>query len=260
MMLISPGRAGSMTGRNSKTATGQREHNNVMVSFLRAGELFQGVSETDAQKISGLCAERRYPQGTTIFAEGDTTDAVYILKQGLVKIISISERGMETILHILKPDEMFGSLLLAEEKRPFTAIAMDDIAVTVISRENFLLLLSSVPTLGLNFARLLSRRLQKAEKQLAEFSHTWSYHRLAKVLLELSERHGEEAPTGTLITLRLTHEDLANRIGTTRETVTTQLNKFERMGLLSREDRHLIVQKHRLAEFLRSEEMRLGPF
>ncbi len=247
-----------MTGRNSRTATGQREHKNVMVPFLQAVELFQGVSATDSQKISSLCSERRYPQGTRIFSQGDPTDAVYILKQGLVKIVSVSEKGMETILHILKPDEIVGVFLLVEEKRPFTAIAMDDVLVTVIPRENFLLLLSSVPTFGLNFARLLSRRLQKVEKELSEFSHTWSYHRLAKVLLELSERHGEEVPTGTLITLRLTHEDLANRIGTTRETVTTQLNKFERMGLLSREDRHLILQKHRLIEFLRSEEMQFG--
>ena len=58
--------------------------------------------------------------------------------------------------------------------------------------------------------------------------------------------------------MRLTHEDLANLIGTTRETVTTQINRFERMGLLSREDRQLILKKSRLTEFLDSEEMRLA--
>lgn len=244
--------------RNARSATIQREDRNAVPFFLTAVELFQGVSEAETHRISGLCSERRYPQGATIFSEGDASDAVYILREGLVKLISLSEKGTETILHILKADEIFGELLLAEEKRPFTAIAIEDILITIIPRESFLALLSSVPTIGTNFARLLSRRLTKIQKGLAEFSHTWSYHRLAKVLLGLSEQHGEEVPAGTLIRLRLTHEDLANMIGTTRETVTTQLNKFERMGLLHREDRHLIVNKPRLTEFIHSEEMRFG--
>jgi CRP-like cAMP-binding protein len=130
--------------------------------------------------------------------------------------------------------------------------------VTIIPRERLLELLGLVPTVALNFIKLLSQRVKKLGKELAEFSHSWSYHRLAKVLLELSEKYGEEVSTGILITLRLTHEDLANLIGTTRETVTTQINRFERMGLLSREDRHFIVNRSRLTEFIHSEEMRLS--
>ena len=247
-----------MNSKIARTATIQREDKNAVPFFLTAVELFQGISEAEAQKISALSSERRYPQGATIFSEGDPSDTAYILREGLVKLISLSEKGTETILHILKPDEIFGELFLAEEKRPFTAIALQDVIVTVVPRESFLVLLSSVPTVGLNFARLLSRRLVKVGKALAEFSHTWSYHRLAKVLLGLAEKHGEEVPTGTLIKLRLTHEDLANMIGTTRETVTTQLNKFERMGLLDRQDRHLIVSRPRLTEFIHSEESRFS--
>ena len=228
------------------------------LTFLTAGELFHGISKAELQKISSVCSERRYPRGTRIFSESDPSDSLYIVKSGLVKLISHSEKGTETILHILKPDEIFGELLLSEEKRPFTAIAIEDALVTAISRDRVLQLLTVVPTLGLNFIRLLSKRLAKVEKGLAEFSHTWSYHRLAKVLLQLGEKHGEEVPTGTLITLRLTHEDLANLIGTTRETVTTQLSKFERMGLLSRHDRHLIINGPRLTEFIHSEEMRFS--
>ena len=226
--------------------------------FLKGVELFEGVSQDEAERISSLCAERRYLKRATIFSESDASDALYIVKVGLVKLVSVSEKGTETILHILKADEIFGELFLAEGQRPFTAVAIGDVLVSVISRENFLILLSSVPTVGVNFARLLSKRLMKVEKGLAEFSHSWSYHRLAKVLLGLSEKHGEEVPTGSLITLRLTHEDLANLIGTTRETVTTQINKFVRMGLLRRQERQFIVNRSRLTEFINSEEMRLS--
>jgi CRP/FNR family transcriptional regulator len=234
------------------------EREKVLVAFLTATGLFEAISEEDARKVARLCSERAYPRGATIYSEGDPSDAVYILKAGLVKIVSFSEKGAETILYILKPDEIFGALLLAEETRPFTALALEDAVVTIIPRERLLELLGLVPTVALNFIKLLSQRVKKLGKELAEFSHSWSYHRLAKVLLELSEKYGEEVSTGILITLRLTHEDLANLIGTTRETVTTQINRFERMGLLSREDRHFIVNRSRLTEFIHSEEMRLS--
>ncbi len=246
-----------MSDTNARTTTIHLAGNAVPF-FVKGIELFQGVSQKEAERISSLCTDRRYVKGNTIFSEGDPTDAIYIVKEGLVKLVSVSEKGAETILHILKADEVFGELFLAEEQRPFSAVAMEDIVLTVIPRDNFLILLTSVPTMSLNFARLLSRRVMKVEKGLAKFSHSWSYHRLAKVLLDLADKHGEEVPDGTLIALRLTHEDLANLIGTTRETVTTQINRFERMGLLSREDRQLILKKSRLTEFLDSEEMQLG--
>ena len=229
-----------------------------MPFFLKGIELLQGVSQKEAERISSLCTERRYVKGATIFSEGDPSDALYILKEGLVKLVSVSEKGTETILHILKADEVFGELFLAEGQRPFSAVAIEEVVLTVVPRESFLILLTSVPTMSLNFARLLSKRVMKVERGLAKFSHSWSYHRLAKVLLDLADKHGEEVPAGTLVALRLTHEDLANLIGTTRETVTTQVNKFERMGLLSRQDRQFVVNKPRLSEFIQSEEMGLA--
>jgi CRP-like cAMP-binding protein len=230
-----------------------RRRRAVSLHRLRAVELFRGVSEREARKISELCAERRFPQGKTIFCAGDPCHSLYILKSGIVKLVSVSDKGNETILHILKPGEIFGELLLSRERRAFTVRTAQDSVVTVISREGFNRLLSLAPRVALNFIQVLSRRLAEVEEGLAESSHTWSYHRLAKVLLHLSEQYGEEVSTGTLITLRLTHEDLANLIGTTRETVTAQLNRFERMGLLGRRARQIIVTR-RLSEFIRAEE------
>ncbi len=227
------------------------------VQPFRAVELFQGISEADAQKISRLCIEKQFQRGATIFSAGEPSNSVYILKSGLVKLTSRSDMGRETILRILNPNEIFGVHVLSEEKRAFTAIAVEDAVVSVVSRARFLEVLSSIPTVALNFIRVLSARLGKVEKGLAESNHSWSYHRLAKVLLQLSEKYGEKVPSGTLIKLRLTHKDLANLIGTTRETVTHQLKKFARMGLLTRQVRCLIVDRPRLGEFIRSGELRL---
>ena len=222
------------------------------LSYDTVDELFQGITESETQKVARLCAERQYRKGATIFSRGAPANALYIVKDGRVRIISLSDKGTETIVHILKKGAIFGELLLSEEQRAFTAVADTDALVTVLSKGNLVELLASIPTISKNFIRLLSKRLAKVERGFGEFGHTWSYHRLAKVLLRLCEEHGQETPKGTVIPLRLTHEDLANLIGTTRETVTTQMIRFRRMGLVKRQARFLVVNKPRLEEFGRS--------
>jgi CRP-like cAMP-binding protein len=209
------------------------------------------------RKIASLYTQKWFPRGAKIFQEGEPADCLYILRRGMVKLISLSDKGKETILHILKPNEVFGELLLAEERRPFAAVALEDSLVAVISQQSFVELLSTIPAVALSFIRLLSKRLATVERELAEFGHTWSHHRLARVLLQLSKKYGKELPTGTLINARLTHEDLANLIGTSRETVTTQLSKFNRMGLLKREASRFVVARPKLVDFIRSEDLRL---
>lgn len=236
----------------------REERDNVPVAYVTAAGLFEGVSEEEGRKIARVCFDRAHTKGATIFSEGDSSDSLYVLKQGLVKLTSISERGTETILDLLKPGEIFGELLLTEKVRAFTATAIEDTVVTSVPQDRFLELLLLIPTVSRNFIGILSKQLVRVKKGIAHSSHSWSYHRLARILLYLGEKYGEETPAGVLIRLRLTHEDLANLIGTTRETVTTQLNRFERMGLVKRRSRHLMLLKDRLTEFIHSEELRLN--
>ncbi len=228
----------------------------MQLSYLTAVELFHGISESESQRVARLCAERRYRKGSTIFSKGDPADSLYIVKDGRVRILSLSDKGTETIVHILKQGAIFGELLLSEEKRAFTAVAGTEVLISVIPKGILVELLASIPTVSKNFIRLLSRRLAKVEKEFGDFGHTWSYHRLSKVLLDLCDEHGQESPQGTLIQLRLTHEDIANLIGTTRETVTTQMNRFRRMKLVSREGRNILVHRQRLEKYARSAEAR----
>lgn len=218
----------------------------------KAEELFQGTGPRESDLLSRLCAERRYAEGATIFSRGDPAETLYLLKEGLVRLCSVSEKGTESILHILKPDAIFGELLFSEEERALTAVAQTDLLVTTLSRTNLQDLLLAVPVVSRNFIRLLSRRLAKVEREFVDFGHTWSYHRLAYVLLKLADEHGVETGTGTKITVRLTHEDLAKLIGTTRETVTTQLGRFRKLGMVRRDGRHLVLEREKLTRFARS--------
>jgi CRP/FNR family cyclic AMP-dependent transcriptional regulator len=219
------------------------------LSINMAIELFQGISESEAQRVARLCTDRRFPKDAPIFSKGDPANALYIVKDGRVRILSLSDKGTETIVHILKEGAIFGELLLSEERRFFSAVAGTDALVTALPKGSLVELLTSIPTVAKNFIRLLSKRLARVEMDFGDFGHTWSYDRLSKVLLRLCEEHGRETPDGTVISLRLTHEDLANLIGTTRETVTTQMIRFRRMGLVKSRDHLLVVNRPRLKEF-----------
>lgn len=219
-------------------------------------ELLLGLTGEESRKVIRQMEEKRFPRGATIFRKGDPGDSLFTLMEGLVKLVARSEKGAGTILYILRPADIFGELLLVEERRPFNAVAVTDVLAGVLSREHFADLLSSVPRLRLNFIRILSRRLVHVEKGVTEFSHTRSYDRLAKVLLQLCGEYGEETPWGVLLHLTLTHADLADLIGTTRETVTNQLSRFHRMGLVWAHGHHLVVNRRRLADYVRPEDIR----
>ena len=197
------------------------------LSYKTAVELFQGYPKPRHRGLHA-CA----PTGSTgrapRFLQGRPGQRPLHRQGRKGRILSLSDKGTETIVHILKEGAIFGELPLSEEQRAFSAVAGTDALVTVLSKGSLVELLDAIPTISRNFIRLLSKRLANVEREFGEFGHTWSFHRLARVLLRLCEEHGKETPKGTVIPLRLTHEDLANLIGTTRETVTTQMIRFRR--------------------------------
>lgn len=222
--------------------------------FQTAEELLQGIPEEEARRIAGLFSEKKYDRDAALFYEGGPADSLFVVRKGLVKLVSLSERGTESILHIVRADDVFGELLLVQGQRPFSAIALTDVQAGVLSRKDFLEILRTSPVFASNYTRLLARRLMEVEREFAGLIHAWAYHRLAKELLHLAEDIGEDTRTGTRIALKLTHEDLANLIGTTRETVTIQLHKFEEIGLIRREGRNLIVDRARLRDYVHVKE------
>lgn len=221
--------------------------------LLGGFELFLGLTEEESRKVIRRMEEIRFLRGETIFRKDDPSDSLFALKEGLVKLVAHPEKGAGTILYILRPTDIFGELLIVEERRPFNALAVTDVLVGVLSKDDFIRLLSAISRIRLNFIRILSRRLALVQKGAVEFSHTRSYQRLAKVLLRICGEHGEEIPGGVMLRPLLTHTDLAEMIGTTRETVTNQMNRFHRMGLAWSHRRHLVVNRHRLADYVQSE-------
>ncbi len=89
----------------------------MALSVVTITDLFQGIAQADMEGIARLFTERKYSKGATIFERGDRGDALYVVKEGLVKLASHSGRGTVTILHLLPPGAIFGEILLSEERR-----------------------------------------------------------------------------------------------------------------------------------------------
>ncbi len=210
-----------------------------------AVELWQGLSPEEHRQVARVCPERHFSRGKTIFAPGDAPDALYVLVSGLVTLSHLSEGG-ESILRVLGPGDVFGELLLTVPARPFRARALTDCAVTAVPARTFLQLLSTIPRVGFNFACVLSRHLAEMALDRGQAGHRWSFQRLVLTLLKLATAHGAEERGGTIIGLPLTHQILADMIGTSRETVTRDLRRLKREGAVSQRGRTLVVQPGRL--------------
>ncbi len=209
---------------------------------LASNRLFEGISPQDRERAIAACIRKQYRRGERVFSTGDAPEFLYLLVAGHVELVELDESGSERILHIFRPGDIFGEILFSVERRPFDAIAVDEARLAIMSKATFLEFQRASPTWALNFIRLLSDRLFSAERDLAALARTWTRPRLVHLLLKLADTLGRETPQGTLITVPVTHEALANMIGASRVRVTTTLSQLAREGLISKQGRLLVVR------------------
>ncbi len=217
---------------------------------MLTGELWEGLSPEDLEQAEHFCPERHFPEGATIFAPGDPSDSLYVLKSGIVSLSHVSEDGQESILRVLIPGNVFGELFLTTPARPFLASTLTPCVVTVVSTDSFHRLLVLTPRIALNFISVLSRRLTDLALDRGQFAHKRSFQRLALILLKLGAAHGVEADHWAAIDLPLTHQRLADMIGTSRETVSRHLAQLKRQGAVRQEGRTLLIRRAYLGELV----------
>ena len=209
---------------------------------LSANRLFEGFPSQERERAIAACIRKQYRRGERIFSTGDPPEFLYLLEAGHVELVALEESGSERILHIFRPGDIFGEILFAVEQRPFDAIAVDEARIAIMSKATFLEFQHTSPTWALNFIRLLSDRLFTAELDLAALARTWTRPRLVHLLLKLADTLGKETPQGTVITVPVTHEALANMVGASRVRVTSTLSQLAHEGLISKQGRLLVIR------------------
>ena len=204
---------------------------------LLAGiELFSELTDDELSEVSALAQTRTVARDTTIFNEGDTADAIFVVVNGRVKIVTTSTDGKEFILTVLGAGQVFGEMALIEEAtRSASVVTITDVELLVISRKDFDHLLHSSPGISRKLMAILSRRLRRANSKMESLAYMDVAGRLARYLLDLALDHGQRLGNGWVVVRRPTHSDIAHSIGTSRETVSRLINEFEEgFGLVNK--------------------------
>jgi CRP/FNR family cyclic AMP-dependent transcriptional regulator len=222
-----------------------------LVWHLKNTKLFEDLSPEELDKLSKITPYKRFAAGDIIYHMEDPADAVYFIRDGMVKISMYFPNGKEMILAILGQYDIFGELLLLpSERRPNQAEAVMDTTLIVLPERDFQRLLQQQPRIAMKFMQVMTTQLWQAQSRFAEVGAFDAPGRLANLLLRLANDFGVPGERGTVIDLNLTQQDLAKMIGATRETVSHCLARLLEYGAVRRRRAPITVNVEKLQQFL----------
>ncbi len=214
----------------------------IDVATIRRVPLFRDFADDEAAAVAATVTDRHYGKHQFVVRENDPGDTFYLLVKGSVSVCRIAPDGRETILSILKEGDFFGEMSMFDSSLRSASIkTLTDVEVGEIRQDDFLTLLDRNPRIGRSLVIALSERLRAANALIAATTSQDIRARLASLLLNLAHQFGEHVDNGTRITLRLTNQEMANMIGTTRETVNRTLNRFWDDRLVDMRTAHVVI-------------------
>jgi CRP-like cAMP-binding protein len=210
---------------------------------LRTVPIFSELADQDIASLAHLALRKRYPKDTVVFFENEEGDFFFTILEGRIKVTILGDDGREVILSVLGPGDFFGEMaLLDNEPRSATAIAVEESELLSLHRNDFQSVLNDNRSITNALIRVLSARLRRANHQISTLALLDVYGRVARVIVDMAREEGKRLRDGRIAFRRATHQEIANRIGTTRETVTRMLKDLERQGLIHVEGKEIVVQ------------------
>lgn len=210
--------------------------------YISTNKIFSDLPEEDKEQMASMMTPRNIKKKGLVYSEGDRADTLYILKEGRIKITRLAEDGREMTMDIIEPGDIFGELALAgETERETNAEALEDSFICTISRQNFEAFLGMRPNLTLTITKWIGVRLRRIENRFENLIFQDVRTRLYSLLKDLAQKYGKEVQGGCKITIKLSHQELANLIGSSRETVTLEVNNLKKKGLIFMEGRNYIL-------------------
>lgn len=206
--------------------------------------IFSSLSDSELMNIIKLAIKREYIKGEVLCREGETSDNLFLIRDGKIKLSKMTKSGKEQILHILTKGDFFGEANLFDNaESSFTAVAISNAKVCTLSRTNLEEILKKSPQISMKILKELSHKLAETE-ELAKFLATKDVDaRIASMLLEFSNKFGKLVDDNIHIKLPLNREDMANYCGVTRETISRKLSKFENENIIELKGNKVIIIK-----------------
>jgi CRP/FNR family cyclic AMP-dependent transcriptional regulator len=210
-----------------------------------------GFIQDHLHTLQNLTTEKLYSRNEVIYFMGDSAEDIYLIHSGRVKITRVSLSGKEKIIDIYETGDFFGELCLCENsKRTDQAVALDDVKVLSFKISKLLQVISKDPGAVLELLMLFCQRLSEAQGQIETLAFDNIPRRLAKELLKMTREGGVEVANGIRVRQYLTHEELSQLVGTSREIITTVMNQFRRQGLVVYNRKTLVVSPSKTERYL----------
>lgn len=221
---------------------------NSREEFLKKIPLFIDLTQDELQNIQRIFIEKAYKKHQVIFLEEETGLYMYIVQSGKVKVLKSSAEGKEHILAIHYTGEFFGEMSLLDGKTtPATIIAMEPCRLLIVSKEDFLRSLLGNQKVATRIISILCDRLREAWNQLPLLTTASAEDRILTTLRRLAEKSGVRDHRGIIVNMRITHMELAEMCGTSRETATRIVLKLQSQGYLDIVDHKFVLLEKALA-------------
>ncbi|HSW38806.1 MAG TPA: Crp/Fnr family transcriptional regulator [Acidobacteriota bacterium] len=209
--------------------------------MIRTVPLFSTLSDEEFKKISHIFVTRSYRKNQIIFLEEETGNYMYLVASGKVKVSKSSAGGKETILAIHRTGDFFGEMSLLDGKtEPATVSAMEDAKIISVSGADFHRYLLHNEKVILQIIQVLCARLRQVWQTQSQSSST-AESRIRTGIHDLSRKHGIRDVHGTIIDLKITHQELAEMVRTSRETVTRVLTQLREQNIIEINERRIVV-------------------
>jgi CRP-like cAMP-binding protein len=210
--------------------------------YLKKIPLFQDLSHDTMHRLVTCIEMREVRRRQVIYLPGDPGQAVFFVNGGRVKISKVTRDGKELTLAYRGPGEVFGELVMIDGgPREEMAEAMENALITELERGEFERLVQKEGMIGYRLAKVIAQRRREVENKIEQLIFKDVNAKLAELLLRLATEYGIEDSRGTLVSLKITHQEMANLIGSTRETVSLTLSQFKRRGLIQTDGRKVIL-------------------
>lgn len=204
--------------------------------MLNKFKLFNGLSSEDSLKVEKFFNKIRFAKKQTLQFPGALQDYIYLVVSGRVKVSYLSPDGKEIIVTILHPGDMYS---LHSEA---STTVIEAAEIWYIGSDQFKTIIMNNPGMTVNLIKILGSILKNTNDALLNLAFKEVNSRLASLLLKIANEKGIKTGDCIVVELGLTHEDIANLISSTRQTVTTILNRFEKSGLVKTAKKKLIIK------------------
>lgn len=210
--------------------------------YIKNCNLFSQLSASDIAELEAQSRMRKLKKGEPVYLPHEQADGVLLVAQGRVKICHATPDGKQSILGFVDTGEIFGELaLLGSERRDEYVETTEKTALVLLPKQAVEQVIRKYPSIVLGVTKLIGARRQRVEKRLRNLLFRSNRERVIHLLLELCEKYGQSNEDGISLNIRLSHQEMACIIGSTRETVTVVLGQLQKEGLLKIARRRVVI-------------------